>query len=313
MAVKHTGRLVFAEIFMVSFENVSKFILSDISFCIPEGTATGVIGPGGSGKTTLLRLACGLLACERGNVRTFSWDPVKKRRKIASAIGFFSSSYPLFREDSTIRSEFRRLCALYRLDKKGFREEYERLAVSLGFKEYEEKEIRQLSLGQLRRAELATVLLDHLRLILLDEPTVGVDESGKEIFDRHLQKKKEQGAAILIASENMTEIERVCDRLLLLDVGRLLYYGSRKRLMRRYAPVNEMEIAFCGMLPDMEDLPLSRYGIEHNRMKFRYDENVISALEIINHVAAQTEVTQMNIVRPGLEDVILMHRREAKT
>ena len=94
MAVKHTGRLVFAEIFMVSFENVSKFILSDISFCIPEGTATGVIGPGGSGKTTLLRLACGLLACERGNVRTFSWDPVKKRRKIASAIGFFSSSYP---------------------------------------------------------------------------------------------------------------------------------------------------------------------------------------------------------------------------
>ena len=120
MAVKHTGRLVFAEIFMVSFENVSKFILSDISFCIPEGTAAGVIGPGGSGKTTLLRLACGLLACERGNVRTFSWDPVKKRRKIASAIGFFSSSYPLFREDSTIRSEFRRLCALYRLDKKGF-------------------------------------------------------------------------------------------------------------------------------------------------------------------------------------------------
>ena len=150
-------------------------------------------------------------------------------------------------------------------------------------------------------------------LILLDEPTVGVDESGKEIFDRHLQKKKEQGAAILIASENMTEIERVCDRLLLLDVGRLLYYGSRKRLMRRYAPVNEMEIAFCGMLPDMEDLPLIRYGIEHNRMKFRYDENVISALEIINHVAAQTEVTQMNIVRPGLEDVILMHRREEKT
>lgn len=298
---------------MVSFESVSKFILSDVSFCIPAGTVAGVIGPGGSGKTTLLRLVCGLLACEKGHVRTFFRDPVKKRRQIASDIGFFSSLHPLFREDSTILAEFQRLCALYRLDKDRFREEYEQLAVSLGFKEYEDKEIRQLSLGQLRRAELATVLLEHWRLILLDEPTVGVDESGKEIFRKHLQKKKEQGAAILIASENMTEIEKVCDRVLLLDAGRLLYYGSRKRLMRRYAPINEMEIAFCGKLPDMEDLPLLRYSIEHNRLKFRYDENVISALEIINHVAVQTEVTQMNIVTPGLEDVILMRRKEAET
>lgn len=298
---------------MVSFENVSKFILSDLSFCIPEGTAAGVIGPGGSGKTTLLRLVCGLLACESGAVRTFFQDPVKRRRQIASSIGFFSSSYPLFWEDGTIRDQFWRLCALCRLDKDRFREEYEQLAVSFGFKEYEEKEIRQLSLGQVRRAELAAVLLDHLRLILLDEPTAGVDEAGKEIFRKHLQRKKEQGAAILIASENMTEIEKVCDRILLLDAGRLLYYGSRERLMRRYAPVNEMEIAFCGMLPDMEDLPLIRYRIEQNRLKFRYDENVISALEIIRHVAAQTEVTQMNIVRPGLEDVILMRRREEET
>lgn len=296
---------------MISFENVSKFILSDISFCIPEGIIVGVIGRSGSGKTTLLNLVCGLLACERGNVRTFLQEPVKKRRQIASDISFFSSAQPPFREDSTILDEFRRLCVVYRLDKNKFWKEYEQLAESLCFKEYEEKEIRQLSLGQRRRAELATVLLEHARLILLDEPTVGIDESGKQIFRKQLQKKKERGTTILIASENMMEIEKSCDRVILLDTGRLLYYGSQERLMRRYAPVNEMEIVFHGRLPDMEDLPLIRYSIDHNKLKFKYDENVISTLEITNHVAAQTVVAGMNVISPRLEDVILMRSEEA--
>lgn len=296
---------------MISFENVSKFILSDISFCIPEGIIVGVIGRSGSGKTTLLNLVCGLLACEKGNVRTFLQEPAKKRRQIASDISFFSSAQPPFREDSTILDEFQRLCVVYRLDKNKFWKEYERLAGSLCFKEYEEKEIRQLSLGQRRRAELATVLLDHARLILLDEPTVGIDESGKQIFWKQLQKKKERGITILIASENMTEIEKSCDRVILLDAGRLLYYGSQERLMRRYAPINEMEIVFHGRLPDMEDLPLIRYSIDHNKLKFKYNENVISTLEIINHVAEQTVVAGMNVISPKLEDVILMWREEA--
>ena len=159
--------------------------------------------------------------------------------------------------------------------------------------------------------ELATVLLDHARLILLDEPTVGIDESGKQIFWKQLQKKKERGITILIASENMTEIEKSCDRVILLDAGRLLYYGSQERLMRRYAPINEMEIVFHGRFPDMEDLPLIRYSIDHNKLKFKYNKNVISTLEIINHVAEQTVVAGMNVISPKLEDVILMWREEA--
>ena len=92
---------------MVSFENVSKFRLSDISFCIPEGMIVGVIGRSGSGKTTLLKLACGLLACEKGKVRTFLQSPVKRRRQIASAIRFFSAEHMPFREENTIVDEFR--------------------------------------------------------------------------------------------------------------------------------------------------------------------------------------------------------------
>ncbi len=290
---------------MVSFENVSKFRLSDISFCIPEGMIVGVIGRSGSGKTTLLKLACGLLACEKGKVRTFLQSPVKRRRQIASAIRFFSAEHMPFREENTIVDEFRKLQSVYRLDQEAFWKEYEQLAECLGFREYEETEIRQLSLGQRRRAELAVTVLGDAALILLDEPAVGLDESGKQVFLELLQKKKEKGASILLASENMTEIERSCDRILLLDVGRLLYYGSREQLMRRYAPVNAMEIVYHGRLPDLEDLPLIEYSINRNRMKFCYNENVISALEIVNHIAAQTVIVEMNITRPRLEDVIL--------
>lgn len=294
--------------YMVSFENVGKFILSDISFCIPDGIIAGVIGRSGAGKTTLIRLAGGLLSCEAGTVRTFLQDPVRRRRQIAKDIRFFSSAHPSFREDSTIADEFKKLRFVYRLDQKEFQEEYERLAVSLRFGEDAEKEIRQLSFGQRRRAELAAVLLGQARLILLDEPTVGIDEAGKQIFIEQLQKKKEGGTAALIASENMAEIERVCDRILLLDEGRLLYYGSRARLMRQYAPVNEISIVYRGRLPDLEDLPLIEYRIDNDRLRCRYNENVVSALEIIRHVAAQTVVAEMQVVRPRLEDVVMTLR-----
>lgn len=293
---------------MVSFENVSKFVLSDISLHIPAGMTVGVIGASGSGKTTLLRLACGLLKCEQGNVRTFLVDPVKKRRQISRDIRVFFSDRPVFQEDSTIIYEFQKLRAVYGLNQEEFQRTYRSLARQLQFEAYEETEIRQLSLGQRRRGELATVLLGAPRLILLDEPTSGLDEQAKSIFWKLLKKQAEAGTAIMISSHNLIEEEQLCDRVILLDGGRLLYYGEQDRLMRKYAPVHEMELTFGQAAPDVEDLPLIRYRLENDKLSLRYNSNVISASEIIGHFMGQAAISQMRIVRPQLEDVVVQRK-----
>lgn len=297
---------------MISFEHVSKFILKDINLHIPEGVIAGIAGVSGSGKTTLLRLACGLLQCEQGNVWTFGKNPVEKRKQIAPYIRVFFSGIPMFPRDSTILYEYQKLCNVYRIGKQDFQREYEMLAEQLQFGAYEEIPIRQLSLGQRRRAELAVMLLGEARLILLDEPVIGLDEQGKGIFRELLKEKRKTGAAIVMVSQNMVEEEMLCDRIVLLDDGQLLYYGERDRLMKKYAPCHEMEIVFQGKLPDMEDLPLIKYRMENNSMILRYNSNIISAAEILNQIMVQTVVTQMNIRSPRLQDVIIERKKDLK-
>lgn len=297
---------------MLSFEHVSKFVLSDISFHIPAGVIAGVIGVSGSGKTTLLRLACGLLQCEQGSVRTFLVDPVRYRRQIAPDIRVFFSDIPVFSEDSMILYEFERLGRIYRMDQDQFQKNYADLSGQFQFGAYERIPIRRLSLGQRRRAELATVLLGKARLILLDEPTSGLDEQGRKIFREQLIRKKESGTSVVLASHNMSETEQLCDRMVLLDAGHLLYYGEEDRLLRKYAPVQEAEILFQGRLPDMEDLPLLRYSITQNRMRLHYHSDVISTAELVSHLMGQTAVIQINIVGPELEDVVLRRKEGMK-
>lgn len=297
---------------MLSFEHVSKFVLSDISLHIPAGVVVGVIGVSGSGKTTLLRLACGLLQCEQGSVRTFLVDPVRYRRQIAPDIRVFFSEVSVFPEDSTILYEFQRLGRIYRMDEDEFKKTYRYLSGLLQFGAYERIQIRQLSLGQRRRAELATVLLGKARLILLDEPTSGLDEQARKVFREQLKRKKESGTSVLLASHNMAETEQLCDRIVLLDGGRLLYYGEEDRLLRKYAPVHELEILFQGRLPDMEDLPLLRYSIAQNRMRIRYHSDIISTAELVSHLMRRTAVVQINIAGPELEDVVLCRKEGMK-
>ncbi len=288
---------------MISFEHVSKFVLHDINLHIPEGIIAGVIGVSGAGKTTLLRLACGLLKCEQGSVWTFYEDPVKKRGQHASEIRAFFADVPMFQEDSTILYEFQKLCADHKMKHKEFQKNYVKLAEEFGFKEYEETQIRQLSLGQRRRAELAAVLLGKSRLILLDEPTSGLDENAKNVFREWLKKKKALGTTVVLSSHDLFEEEQLCDRMILLDRGHLLYYGECERLMRQYAPIHEMELVFQGALPDMEDIPLIRYSVENDRLRVSYHSNIVSASEVISHIMEQTAVTKVNILRPKLEDV----------
>lgn len=293
---------------MISFENVRKFILSDVTVHIPKGVTVGVIGPSGAGKTTLLKLACGLLAREAGRVRTFSVNPVKNKKQLAPKLRAYFSDIPLFQGEDTVLGQFQMLQSLYRQEKGNYWEEYRALAALFSFADDEKTRVKQLSLGQKRRVELASLLMGDAALFLFDEPTNGLDESGREAFWQQLREKKEAGATILISSHNMAEIEALCDRILLLDAGKLLYYGDRENLLKRYAPINCLAVQFQGAIPDMEDLPLQKYRIENDILKLRYNANHISAAEIMQKILEQTTVLSVNTIRPELTDVLIQRK-----
>ena len=299
---------------MLSFENVSKFIVSGFSLHIPQGVAVGLIGRSGAGKTTLLRLACGMLAPESGEVYTLQKNPVEKRSVLSRRIGCLLEKMPVLEEEESVADNLKRLQIVYRMSDREFEEEYGVLANTLGIREFEHSMVQGLSFGQRRRAELAAVLLHRPELLLLDEPTNGLDETAKQALQEVLQERVKQGMTLVFASHNMREVSGLCNRIVLLEKGKLLYYGEEGALLRKYAPMDKMRLKVDGVLPDMEDLPVGKYMLEGDELVLTYNSNHITASEILEELLKQTSVREVSIQKPDLADVIFAigERRDNK-
>lgn len=289
---------------MIFFEHVSKFILSDVSVHIPQGAAVGLIGPSGCGKTTFLKLVCGLLRPAEGCVHTMRIIPEKNRRKLGCATGAFFADVPFFQENDTVESNFRDIKIIRRIRDELFDREYAALAERLGFGSYAKEPVKQLSLGQRRRAELGALLLARPKLLLLDEAAEGLDQTAKDSLRELLLERRAEGTTLVISSHNMEEISALCDRIALLDQGRLRYYGDKELLLKRYAPTEEMEIHFSGRLPDLDDLPIAQYTLQQNKLKLTYNSNYLTSAELLGHIMAQTTVTAVTTHKSELSAAI---------
>ena len=327
---------------MVDFENVSRFVLSDFSLHIPAGERVGLIGGPGSGKTTLLKLACGLLAPERGSVRIRGESPFAgrfrlkdgflsagkilsfdrkgvgfglsagRRKKAETRISAYIAGLPLLERGDTVRQGFELLRCIYRIPGRQFAEDYEELSGRLGFRVFEQEAVKTLSLGQRVRAELGAALIIRPELLLLDEPNAGLDESGKAAIRSILTERGQQGLTVLVSSGDLVGIAKLCTRFVLIENGRAAFYGSGKTLRSRFAPIDRMTVVFDGRLPDMEDLPLKHCLLEGNRLTLSYNSNHVSAAEILTRLLGQTVILEVKIQKPTLEDVRLEQEQQRR-
>lgn len=289
---------------MISFEQVSKYSLQDISFHIPKGEIVGLIGASGAGKTTLIKLACGLLAPDSGKVYTLNCNPVFSRSLYKDRVSTLIAGVPLICREDTVSQDFALIRSMYGISKSEFARRYDELAARLDFGKYERQTVKNLSLGQRMRTELGAALIYEPDLLLLDEPNVGLDENGKAALSSILTERCKAGMTVLMTSHDMIGISRMCSRIALLDGGRLIFYGSEDNLRSRYAPIDVMTITFCGKLPDFEDLPLKSYSLRGNSITLSYNTNHITSAEILKLILRQTAVTEVSIRKPDLESIV---------
>ena len=289
---------------MVIFQNVSKFILSNVNVHIPKGSIVGIIGASGAGKTTFLKLACGLLEPLEGMVFTMRKPAVKAKREIAEQIGVLFADIPVFQAEQTLAHSFAERKWVYGMEEERFQDAYEELGRRLGYLDYMDSWPGALSLGQRRRAELGAVLLHSPKLILLDEPGIGLDQNAKGALRELLEERKKEGATILISSHDMEEISALCDRILLLDGGCSVFYGTKELLLKKYAPMDVCELVFEGRCPDFGDLPIEEHCIDSQHLTFSYDSNHISAAEILSHIVPQTKILSVQVKKADLTDTI---------
>ncbi len=208
----------------------------NISFSIKRGERVGLIGENGAGKSTTLKMLTGILVPTEGTLEVLGRVPWKERRQLALNIGVVFGQRPQLLWDIPVRETFRLLKTMYRIPEEIYQVTFTEAVKRLGLEPLLGTAVRQLSLGQRMRCDLAAALLHAPAIAFLDEPTIGLDLSVKEQVREYIRDmQKRFGTSLLITTHDLKDITEVCDRLLLLDKGKLLFDGSIREFERKFA------------------------------------------------------------------------------
>lgn len=209
--------------------------LDDLSFDIGAGELVGCIGPNGAGKSTTVKVLSGILVPDGGTVLVNGRVPWLDRRRHVAEIGVVFGQRTQLWWDVPVLDSYNLLGDIYRLDRSAYRSRLEELTEHLQLQDLLGMPLRLLSLGQRMRCELAGSLLHRPRLLFLDEPTIGLDAVSKLAVRAFLQQENQtHGTTILLTTHDMTDVEALCPRVLLIGHGRLLYDGRLPDLLGRY-------------------------------------------------------------------------------
>ncbi len=226
-------------------EKRNKLAVDDISFEIETGEIVGFIGPNGAGKTTTLKMLSGILYPSDGSVSVLGFDPAKREDDFKKQFSLVMGQKPQLWISLPAIESFRLIREIYEISKERYANNLAMLSDLLDLDDLLKVQVRKLSLGQKMKCELAAALLYDPKIIFLDEPTIGLDiVSQKKIREFLKQYNKEKNATIILTSHYMDDVQDLCERLIVIDKGRIGYDGSLKGLVDRYDNDKVIKLVF---------------------------------------------------------------------
>ena len=282
--------------------------VDDLSLRVEAGEAVGYIGANGAGKSTTIKMLCGILVPTAGQARTCGLRPVQDRRRLAREVGVVFGQRSQLWWDLPTRESFALLASIHRLSPADADARREELVERLELAEFLATPVRQLSLGQRMRAEVAAALLHRPRLVILDEPTIGLDVLSKQRLREFLvSERREHGTTLLLTTHDMGDVERLCDRVVLVDRGRTAYDGDLAGLSRTVGAQRVLTVDLAAPAPAMP-LPegATHLGEEGHGLRHRigFDSERTTAAAVLAAVSATAEVLDLSIEEPDIEDVV---------
>jgi ABC-2 type transport system ATP-binding protein len=295
-----------------SREYVTKTAVDDISFTINDGEIVGYIGANGAGKSTTIKMMTGILTPSRGEVLVNGKAPYEDRQENAKNIGVVFGQKTQLWWDLPLSETFSLLKDIYEVNEKDFQERMNFLNEVLELEPFMLSPVRTLSLGQRMRADLAAAFIHNPNVIYLDEPTIGLDVVVKDNVRKAIKKINEDyGTTIILTTHDLNDIEELCNRIIIIDSGKLIYDGGLKEIKELYGYVTNIEvqmkqkvnldkIEFIKEL-DRENIKLSS---EENKLTITFNKNNVSATEIISRLMAKFEVVDFSVNETSVEEIV---------
>lgn len=283
-----------------------KKVVDDISFDIQEGEIVGYLGPNGAGKSTTIKMLTGILVPSSGSIHVNSIEPHKNRKEYSKSIGVvFGQRSQLWWELPVIDS-FDLLRHMYKVPLHTYKKKMEMFNDILSLDKFLHTPVRQLSLGQKMRADFAASLIHNPRILFLDEPTIGLDIIAKEnIREFILQINKEEKVTVLITTHDIGDIEKLCNRTIVIDEGKVIYEGNIDRMMMEHSDECFLIIEVDkGIKFDFKMAGVEIVKEELTRKWLKFHRNQTSQVQIISKLINEYQVSEIKIEEPNLESYI---------
>jgi ABC-2 type transport system ATP-binding protein len=273
-----------------------------ISFRVERGELLGYLGPNGAGKSTTIKMLTGILVPTDGHVRVAGLEPSRKRIELARQIGAMFGQRIQLWWDLPLHDSFELLRHIYRVPPDRYRERLGRLRSVLDLDPFLATPVRQLSLGQRIRGELAAAMLHGPKLLFLDEPTIGLDVVAKQrVRDFLVEINREDGVTVMLTTHDLGDIERLCKRLLVIDHGSLIWDGGIPELKERYGGERTLVVDLEEPAPPLEVPGAVVDRIDGPRQWLRFRG---SASELTARVAQAARLVDLQVAEPDIEVIV---------
>ena len=282
-----------------------KEAVRDISFSVEAGELVGYIGPNGAGKSTTIKMLSGILVPTAGHITVDGRVPHLDRRKNAERIGVVFGQRSQLYWDLPVSETFDLYRRMYRVDKARFARNVAYYVELLGLSDFLDQPVRQLSLGQRMRANLTVALLHDPDIVYLDEPTIGLDVVAKGRIRRFVREvNRERGVTVLLTTHDMDDIEQICDRLIMIDHGSLLFDGALELFRRQFGAGHVMEVEYKEEGVPITDPRLRVIRQEGPRQWIAFQREEIPPAEAVAMVTQGCEILDLTIKEPDIEAIV---------
>ena len=288
--------------------------VENLSLSVQPGEIFGVLGPNGAGKTTTIKMICGLLRRNAGEISVLGFDPQKEARQVRRRIGLVPQETNVYLNLNALEN-LRHHAALFCEDLNGLEKKMQDLLEMMSLWERRKDALHTYSGGMKRRLALARSLLHDPQIIFFDEPTLGVDVQGKHVLWEHIRQQKEAGKTFLVSTNDMSEAEALCDRLVIIDHGKAITSGTPEDLksalgrdiisLKTSQKIKNPQEVFAGLEINSFTSPEERLL----RFEIRDGEKHIAA--ILERISSTFGLESIRVARPSLDDVFLAHTGRA--
>ena len=279
--------------------------LDGVSFGVEAGELVGYIGPNGAGKSTTIKTLSGIMVPDGGKCEVLGYVPWRDRKAYVREIGVVFGQRTQLWWDLPVIESFELLRDIYRIETSAYRQSCDELIALLNLTEFLDTPVRQLSLGQRMRCDLAAALIHAPRLLFLDEPTIGLDAVSKlAVRDFVKRLNRERGVTVILTTHDMDDIEALCSRVIVIGQGRVLSDGTIDDLRALVSRERRLILDLENADETVADPNAEIIEQEGHRVTLRFDPLQISPANLIARLTSRHAIRDLFVQNPPIEEII---------